>query len=92
VNSLIASRVVPFLLGIAMIPTGFAVVTACMDSTSNHDCGRYNTSIAVGILVQALLFVLAMVSSLRSLRTTWLTKAIVVASVATFAGALAFGV
>jgi hypothetical protein len=91
VNWVIASRVVPFLLGLAMIPLGFGVVTSCTDFAPNHDCGGYNTSITVGIVVQSLLFVIAMATSLRSLRTTWLTVGIVFASIATFVGAFAFG-
>jgi hypothetical protein len=83
--------VVPFLLGLAMIPIGFGVITSCTDFTPNHDCGGYNTRITVGIIVQFLLFVIAMAISLRSMRTTWLTKGIVLASIAIFVGVLAFG-
>ena len=89
-NSIIASSVVPFLLGIATIPMGFAVVTTCTDDARNHDHGRYNTSVGVGVVMQLLPFVIAMAMSLRSLCTTWLTKG-VVASVATCVGALVFG-
>jgi uncharacterized BrkB/YihY/UPF0761 family membrane protein len=88
---ILASRVVPFLLGAVMVPMGFAVITNCTDFTPNHDCGGYNTMISFGIIVQFLLFALAMVASRRSLRTTWLTKGIVFASIATLVGAFAFG-
>ena len=91
VNWIIASRAVPFLLGLAMIPIGFGVITSCTDVATNHDCGGYNTRITVGIIVQFLLFVIAMATSLRSIRTTWLTKAIVFASIATCVGVLASG-
>jgi len=88
---ILASRVVPFLLGAAMVPMSFAAITNCTDFTPNHDCGKYHTIISVGIIVQVALFVLAMVASWRSLRTTWLTKCIVFASIVTLVGAFAFG-
>jgi hypothetical protein len=91
VTWIIASRVVPFLLGLALIPIGFAADTLCTVDIPKRDCSGYNTRFTVGIIVEAMLFAAALVISSRSLRTTWATRGIVFASVVTFVAAGFFG-
>lgn len=87
VTWIIASRVVPFLLGLALIPIGFAADTLCTDDIPKRDCSGYDTRFTVGITIEALLFAVALVISSRSLRTTWATRGIVFVSIVTFVAA-----
>ena len=83
------SFVLPFVLAFMLLLFGFGLGTACTDkpghpTLSEPPCNRVAHSVTFNLITQVLLGAVGVGLALRSRRTTWVTRGVVIASVVVF--------